>query len=77
LGFARELTEYPRPIEEAILAIRDALATGKVAGISTPNSAAAKTASPKGSVLYAFICVQNDFGMIQAAAAETIRKLRR
>jgi len=75
LGFPSELIDYPRPVEDAILAIRDAaLATGKVAGIYTPNSAMARERLAQG---FGFVCIQNDFGMIHAAAAEAIRKVRR
>jgi len=74
LGFPAELSEYPRPVEEAILAIRDAaVATGKVAGIYTPNAAAAKARLAQG---FRFVCIQNDFGMIMAAAAEALRTVR-
>jgi 4-hydroxy-2-oxoheptanedioate aldolase len=74
LGFASELAEYPRPVEDAILAIRDAaVSTGKAAGIYTPSPAAAKTRLAQG---FRFVCVQNDFGMVYAAAADAIRMLR-
>ena len=74
LGFPPELPEYPRPVEEAILAIRDAAAaTGKAAGIYTPSATAARARLAQG---FRFVCVQNDFGMIAAAAAEALRTIR-
>jgi len=74
LGFAPELPEYPRAVEEAILAIRDAAAaTGKVAGIYTPSAAAARARLAQG---FRFVCIQNDFGMVVAAAAEALRTVR-
>jgi 4-hydroxy-2-oxoheptanedioate aldolase len=74
LGFPSELSEYPRPVEEAILAIRDAaVATGKAAGIYTPSAAAAKARLAQG---FRFVCIQNDFGMVMTAAAEALRTIR-
>jgi len=74
LGFASELSEYPRPVEEAILAIRDAaVATGKAAGIYTPSPAAAKARLAQG---FRFVCIQNDFGMVMTAAADALRTIR-
>jgi 4-hydroxy-2-oxoheptanedioate aldolase len=74
LGFASELSEYPRPVEEAILAIRDAaVAAGKIAGIYTPSAAAATARLAQG---FRFVCIQNDFGMVLTAAAEALRIAR-
>ena len=74
LGFPSELAEYPRPVEEAILAIRDAaVATGKAAGIYTPSAAAAKTRLAQG---FRFVCIQNDFGMVMTAATQDLRTIR-
>jgi 4-hydroxy-2-oxoheptanedioate aldolase len=74
LGFPAELSEYPRPVEEAILAIRDAaVATGKAAGIYTPSAAAAKARLAQG---FRFVCIQNDFGMVMTAATEALRTVR-
>jgi 4-hydroxy-2-oxoheptanedioate aldolase len=74
LGFPPELPEYPRPVEEAILAIRDAAAaTGKAAGIYTPSAAAARARLAQG---FRFVCIQNDFGMVIAAAVEALGTVR-
>lgn len=74
LGFSSELAEYPPPVEEAILAIRDAaVAAGKAPGIYTPNAAAAKARLAQG---FRFVCIRNDFGMVAAAAAEDLRMVR-
>ena len=75
LGFSSELAEYPHPVEEAILAIRDAaVAAGKAPGIYTPGAVAAKARLAQG---FLFVCIQNDFGMVLAAAAEALRTVRR
>jgi len=74
LGFPAELTEYPQPVEEAMVAIRDAaVATGKAPGIYTPSSAAAKARLAQG---FRFVCVQNDYGMVHASAAAAIKGIR-
>ncbi len=74
LGFPSELSEYPHPVEEAILTIRDAaVATCKAAGIYTPSAAAARARLAQG---FRFVCIQNDFGMIAGAAAEALRAVR-
>ncbi len=74
LGFPSELAEYPRPVEDAILAICDAaVSTGKAPGIYTPSAAAAKMRVAQG---FRFVCVQNDFGMVHAAAADAMKILR-
>ncbi len=74
LGFPSELSVYPRPVEDAILAIRDAaVATGKAAGIYTPSAAAAKDRLAQ---RFQFVCIQNDFGMVATAAAEALRAVR-
>lgn len=75
LGFSPDLTEYPRKIEEAILAIRDAAqAAGKAPGIYTTSANAANARIAQG---FRFVCVQHDFGMLQATAAETLRAMKR
>ncbi len=74
LGFPSELAEYPPAVEEAMVAIRDAaVATGKAPGIYTPSPAAAKARLAQG---FRFVCVQNDFGMVHAAAAAAIKSIR-
>jgi len=74
LGYPAELVEYPPPVEEAILAIRDAaLAAGKAPGIYTPSAAAARRRIAQG---FRFVCIQNDFGMVLTAATEALRVVR-
>ncbi len=74
LGFPSELTEYPQAVEAAMSTVREAASvTGKAPGIYTASPAAAKNRLTQG---FRFVCVNNDFGMVHAAAAATIKAIR-
>jgi 4-hydroxy-2-oxoheptanedioate aldolase len=75
LGFSSELAELPAPVEEAILAIRDAArVAGKASGIQVYSTNAANTRIAQG---FRFLSIQSDFRMVRASAAETLRAVRR
>jgi 4-hydroxy-2-oxoheptanedioate aldolase len=74
LGFPSELAEYPQPVEDAMRAIREAAdATHTAPGIYTASPASGKSRLAQG---FRFVCVDNDFGMVHASAAATIKALR-
>jgi 4-hydroxy-2-oxoheptanedioate aldolase len=74
LGFPSELAEYPQPVEDAMSAIREAAAeTQKAPGIYTSNPASARARLAQG---FRFVCANNDFGMVYASAAATIKAIR-
>ncbi len=74
LGCPSGAPPYAQPVEDAILAIRDAaVAAGKAPGIYTPSTADAKTRLGQG---FRFVCVENEFSMVYGAAVAAVKALR-